>query len=152
MSRKLITEQLQAAATRYWADKMYSCHKEVGILPWGGRRVDLFAFTVRLDTVVCEIKSGAADFDADRKFEEYLPFCSAFYFVISQEYWDSDACDRLREAAKRVGAGVLVLPTGNRRLVSMMRVTKRVQPPSQSLKAVIVKLAWRLGHTKYSKR
>lgn len=153
MSRRLITESLQIAARRYWTKKLYSVHHEVGIFPWGQRRVDLFAFNMKLDTVVCEIKSGAADFNADNKYELYLPYCHAFYFVISEEYWESKACQRLKDAAKRLGAGVLVLPTGQRNLVSMIRVrTKRTVMPPSFLKTTITKLAWRLGHNRSNTR
>lgn len=147
MSRKIATDRLHVAARRYWATKGYSVHHEVGVLPQGRRKVDLFAFNMALDIVVCEVKSGAADFNADSKYEEYLPYCHGFYFVIDQQYWESRACQRLKDAAKRLGAGVLVLPTGRRNLVSMQRVTKRVAPlPPYFLKTTITKLAWRLGH------
>lgn len=152
MSRKIVTDKLQMAARRYFAKQMYSVHHEVGLLPQGARRADVFAFNMKLDTVVCEVKSGAADFDADHKYEQYIPYCHAFYFVISQEYWDSKACQRLKDAAKRLGAGVLMLPTGNRNLVSMMRVRRRQQLPPAFLKTTIVKLAWRLGHNRSNVR
>lgn len=127
---------------------MYSVHHEVGVLPRGRRKVDVFAFNMKLDVVVCEIKSGAADFNADSKYEQYLQYCHGFYFVIEQAYWDSRACNRLKEAAKRIGAGVLVLPTGGRNLVSKQRATRRQQLPPTFLKTTITKLAWRLGHNR----
>lgn len=153
MSRKLITETLHKAARRYFAKSMYSVHHEVGVMPRGRRKADIFAFNMKLDVVICEIKSGAADFNADSKYEEYLPYCHAFYFVIAQEYWESPTCNRLKEAAKRLGAGVLILPTGNRNLVSVVRVGKRRQSlPPNYLKTTITKLAWRLGHNRSNVR
>jgi hypothetical protein len=152
MSRKLVTERLHVAARRYWTRKGYSVHHEVGVVPWGRRKVDIFAFNMKLDTVVCEVKSGAADFDADKKYRQYLPYCHGFYFVVDQAYWDSGQCDRLRAAAKELGAGVLMLPAGRQRLVSVMRVTKRSKLPPGFLKTTITKLAWRLGYNKGNSR
>lgn len=148
MSRKTITTLLHEAGRRYWAEKNYSVHHEVGILPRGRRKVDLFCFSMKHDVLICEVKSGAADFNADQKFEEYIPYCHGFYFIIDQTYWDSRACDKLREAAKRLGAGVLMLPTGRRRLISMISVKRRQGLPPQFLKTTITKLAWRLGHNR----
>lgn len=150
--RRSITERLHRSARAYWATKMFSVHHEVGILPWGKRKVDLFCFDMKHNTVICEVKSGAADFNADQKYEQYIPYCHAFYFVISEEYWQSKACDRLKEAAKRLGAGVLVLPTGGRTLVSMMRASKRTELPPYFLKTTITKLAWRLGFNRSNYR
>ncbi len=36
--------------------------------------------------VIAEIKSCEADFTADGKWEDYLPFCDEFYFAVSAEF------------------------------------------------------------------
>jgi hypothetical protein len=47
-----------------------------------GRRVDVMALGAAGDFAIAEIKSSPADFRADRKWQEYLGFCEAFYFAV----------------------------------------------------------------------
>lgn len=47
-----------------------------------GRRVDVIAMDSGGETLVVEIKSCVADFRADRKWMEYLPYCDLFYFAV----------------------------------------------------------------------
>ena len=47
-----------------------------------GRRVDVIAVNGAGETVIVEIKSSTADYRADRKWNEYLEFCDAFYFAV----------------------------------------------------------------------
>lgn len=46
------------------------------------RRVDVIAMNGDGETLIVEIKSCAADFRADRKWMEYLPYCDQFYFAV----------------------------------------------------------------------
>ena len=50
-------------------------------LPYG-RRVDVIALGDDGAFLIAEIKSSPADFRADRKWQEYLPFCEGFYFAV----------------------------------------------------------------------
>lgn len=143
-NRKSVADGLHEAARNYLVKKMFSVHHEVGIEAWGKRRADLFAFSTKLDVVICEVKSCAADFDTDHKWIQYIPYCHRFYFVISQAYWDSAQADRLRDAAKEHGAGVLVL--GARGILeSKINSKSRTTLPEGFAKRVITKLAWRNG-------
>jgi hypothetical protein len=63
----------------------------LGEMGWGalaefrlpvGRRVDVMALSEAGRFAIIEVKSGAADYRADRKWREYLPFCEAFYFAV----------------------------------------------------------------------
>ena len=47
-----------------------------------GRRVDVIAVNGAGETVIVEIKTSTADYRADRKWNEYLEFCDAFYFAV----------------------------------------------------------------------
>lgn len=47
-----------------------------------GRRVDVIAVDGGGGTLIVEIKSCVADFRADRKWAEYLPYCDLFYFAV----------------------------------------------------------------------
>lgn len=47
-----------------------------------GRRVDVIGLDRRGRFAVAEAKSGVADWRADAKWPEYLPFCDWFYFAV----------------------------------------------------------------------
>jgi hypothetical protein len=47
-----------------------------------GRRADVIAVNGAGETVIVEIKTSTADYRADRKWNEYLEFCDAFYFAV----------------------------------------------------------------------
>lgn len=49
----------------------------------GGRRVDVIGLDARGRFAIAEIKSGPADFRADRKWRDYLPSCDDFYFAVA---------------------------------------------------------------------
>jgi hypothetical protein len=51
-----------------------------------GRRVDVMALDGDGAFTIVEIKSSAADFRADRKWQEYLPFCERFYFAVPEDF------------------------------------------------------------------
>lgn len=48
-----------------------------------GRRADVAAVDHRGLCVIVEVKASRADFLADRKWPEYLPYCDAFYFAVA---------------------------------------------------------------------
>ncbi len=47
-----------------------------------GRRVDVIAVNGTGETVIVEIKTSTIDYRSDRKWNEYLEFCDAFYFAV----------------------------------------------------------------------
>ncbi|MBI1391223.1 MAG: MmcB family DNA repair protein [Alphaproteobacteria bacterium] len=51
-----------------------------------GRRVDLAGLNEKGRIIVAEIKSCRADFEADRKWTDYLDFCDAFYFAVDADF------------------------------------------------------------------
>lgn len=51
-----------------------------------GRRVDVAAIDGAGGIVFVEIKVSVADFRADAKWPEYLPFCDAFYFAVPEAF------------------------------------------------------------------
>jgi len=56
-------------------------------LPLGiGRRVDIMALGRRGEIITVEIKSCAADFRADGKWEEYLDYCDRFFFAVPPDF------------------------------------------------------------------
>ena len=51
-----------------------------------GRRADLVGLAGDGRIVVAEIKSGAADFRADRKWEACRAYCDTFYFAVAPDF------------------------------------------------------------------
>lgn len=51
-----------------------------------GRRVDVMALGRDRNFVAIEIKSCEADFRADRKWQEYRPWCDRFYFAVREDF------------------------------------------------------------------
>jgi len=51
-----------------------------------GRRVDVIAVNGAGETVIVEIKTSTADYRSDRKWNEYLEFCDAFYFAVPSAF------------------------------------------------------------------
>ncbi len=50
------------------------------------RRADVAAIGANGDITIVEIKSSVADFRADNKWPEYIPFCDRFYFAVSHDF------------------------------------------------------------------
>jgi hypothetical protein len=51
-----------------------------------GRRADLVAVDRAATITIVEVKSGRADFLADRKWQAYLGFCDRFYFAVDRDF------------------------------------------------------------------
>lgn len=51
-----------------------------------GRRVDVIAVNGAGETVIVEVKTSTADYRSDRKWNEYLEFCDAFYFAVPSAF------------------------------------------------------------------
>lgn len=50
------------------------------------RRVDVMGLTGAGQFLAVEVKSSVADFRADSKWPEYLPFCDRFYFAVTTDF------------------------------------------------------------------
>jgi hypothetical protein len=62
-------------------------HAVLAELPLGnGRRADLVAIDRAATITIAEVKSGRADFLADRKWQAYLGFCDRFYFAVNRDF------------------------------------------------------------------
>jgi len=51
-----------------------------------GRRADILALGPKGEIWLIEIKSSVADFRADEKWEEYLPYCDRFCFAVGPDF------------------------------------------------------------------
>ncbi len=75
---------LARGVIRAFGDMGQSCILE---LPLGnGRRVDVMALDRGGRLTIVEIKSSLADYRADNKWLEYLPYCDAFYFAVGADF------------------------------------------------------------------
>ena len=75
---------LARGVTRLFADLGRSSLLE---FPLGnGRRVDVIALDRGGLVTIVEIKSSAADYRADRKWRDYLPYCDSFYFAVAEDF------------------------------------------------------------------
>jgi hypothetical protein len=84
LARPQITSVVTRGAARLFAALGYAPLLEVG-LP-NGRRADIMAIGPRGQISIAEVKSGLPDFQTDRKWHEYQPYCDAFYFAVAPEF------------------------------------------------------------------
>lgn len=75
---------IQRGVTRFCRQQNIACLPEVP-LP-NHRRADIMAATDKGELWIIEIKSGLADFQADQKWPEYLPYCDRFYFAVDPSF------------------------------------------------------------------
>lgn len=54
--------------------------------PGGGLRMDVAALTDKGRIICVECKSGAADFQSDKKWRGYLDWCDEFYFAVDADF------------------------------------------------------------------
>jgi len=87
LSRPQTTLGVTRGVCRLLVDMGYAPLLEVG-LP-NGRRADVMALGPRGDILICEVKSGIEDFRCDQKWQEYGPFCDAFYFAVPPGFPDA---------------------------------------------------------------
>lgn len=51
-----------------------------------GRRADVMGLGGDGEILIVEVKSGVADFRADRKWPEYQPYCDGFWFAVAPAF------------------------------------------------------------------
>lgn len=145
ISRKQITEAIQRATIGYYTKKNFGVNVELGVMPWGRRRVDVVAVNRKGHIVICELKSNKQDFVSDKKFLEYLPFCNQMYIVIY--YQDLKWMEDYLPTLKKNGIGVHIL-SENGLLVNHLRAPNR-KMMRKTKREILLRLAWR--NAKFSK-
>jgi hypothetical protein len=50
------------------------------------RRADVMGLSAKGEIVIIEVKSGLADFRADGKWQDYLPYCDHFAFAVDETF------------------------------------------------------------------
>ena len=67
--RQHTTDMLKKAAIGYLVKKGYGVNLELGIIPWGKRKVDVIGINFKSHIVVFEVKSCKSDYVTDKKWE-----------------------------------------------------------------------------------
>jgi hypothetical protein len=80
-------EHIRQIVAKYFTDKLWAVHFEVGIVKSGRLRVDVLATNMRSEIVIVEIKSSVADFKADKKMGLYAKYCDKLYLAMSEEVY-----------------------------------------------------------------
>lgn len=150
IGRKGVTNLVTRAVANYWARKNYSSHIEVGILPWGKRRIDVLTLNTKGQFIGIEVKSCRADYKSDSKWHEYLPFTNKFYFAFPQSMYDSKKLfAQIVEDTKPHGVGILILDENQGGIKVVQNAKKRKMEKAHKTK-VIIKLAWRGGNGRHN--
>ena len=147
VDRKSVTQLLLKAATGYFVKKTMGVNIEVGVMPWGSRRVDLVALSTKGHVVIAEIKSSLSDLKSDSKMHEYIPHCNQMYLVVSQDMYEKYTDYVVERAGKEIG--VLVLDEETGWLRSVKNASNRNMNPKDK-RTIILRLAFR--GAKFSKR
>lgn len=104
--RRQVTSAVTSAVMGYLLKKGYGIYREMGVKKWGARRVDVCGVNLYGYLVVCEVKSGMADYRADQKMHEYLPYCNKMYVAFPHTMKITDA---IKKEITSKGIGIMVL-------------------------------------------
>ncbi len=77
-------EAVVRGVSRLFRDMGKTCISEFTLNT--GRRVDILALDRKGAFTVVEVKSSVADYRADNKWHEYLPYCDQFYFAVPLDF------------------------------------------------------------------
>ncbi len=78
------TRAIHRAAARFCRARGWAPLAEVA-LP-NGRRADILALLPDRGFVCIEVKSGRADYESDRKWEEYREYCDRLFFAVDADF------------------------------------------------------------------
>ncbi|MEG0374010.1 MAG: MmcB family DNA repair protein [Raoultibacter sp.] len=142
MSRPDKTAYLTEAVQQYWNGKRYSCHVELGLIKHGNLRADVFCLNTKCDMIITEVKSCWADFNTDKKWHKYLPFCMRMYFVVDETLFESRG-DEIIARIKKRGCGLIVVNKFGSAFVKSN--AKRKTMKNEIVAKMLIKAAWRGG-------
>lgn len=145
LTRLVIANILKAATISYYAHKNFSCYTELGVVPWGKRRMDVFCINMKGQMIGVETKSCWADFKKDDKWHEYLEHCNKFYFCVPENVYEKHKSE-FKEACKKHSCGLFVLGSDGY-LTNRISATKRKMDKSNKLR-LLLKVAWRGGESR----
>ena len=82
--RDAAAQALARGVMRLLGDVGQSCLCEFTLK--NGRRADVIAVATDGMFSIVEIKTSVADFRADHKWQDYIPFCDRFYFAVPEDF------------------------------------------------------------------
>lgn len=82
--KPLTADQIKQAVARYWTEKNFAVHFEMGVCSYGTLRADVVALNMAARLVIIEVKSSVSDFRTDKKWQGYAQFCNQFYFAMTE--------------------------------------------------------------------
>ncbi len=145
LSRPDTTKALTECVQQYWIEKRFSCHAEIGLMKRGSLRADVFALNTKGETVICEIKSSWPDFSTDKKWHKYSRYADKFFFAVSEHMYEKYG-ERLYEAVKESGAGVLIIMSYGK--VYVKHRAKKNEVRKSISRRMLTRCAWRGGRWK----
>ncbi len=83
-SRPEITAALARGVCKLLIDHDYAPLLELPLA--NGRRADVVGLNAKGGIVIVETKSCFEDFRVDMKWQEYAPYCDAFYFAVTEDF------------------------------------------------------------------
>lgn len=113
------TAQVRRATARLMVNLGW-CYLHEVPLP-DGRRADLLGLRGDGGVTCVEIKSGVADYAADRKWGDYLEYCDAFYFAVDVEFPQALIPPEPGLIVAADGQATLVRPAPERKLAGARR-------------------------------
>jgi len=145
-SRKEITYALTQACMHYWVKKNRGVSLELGLNFWGKQRADVVALALNGHICICEVKSCSSDFQTDKKFELYLPYCNKLYIVVPPNAkWLKKHKPRLKE----LGIGIMTLSPATG-YIKVVKNAKNRELDDEIKHNLMLRIAWR--GSQYSKR
>lgn len=141
LSRPDTTAAVTEYVQRYWIEKGFSCHPEMGLTRGGRLRADVFALNTKGETVLVEVKSCWADLSTDLKWEQYRLYANKFFFAVSEHFYEKDGAriwDKVKEHA-----GVLVVEASGK--VKVKHRAKEFKVHSRISRRMLTRCAWRGG-------
>lgn len=148
LERPAVTKRLTLAAAQYLSVKGYACHPEVALKAWGARRADLLGLNLKGHVILCEVKSCAQDFQTDKKWRKYLPYCNKMYFVVPYFLLNQKIGTSFIKQLTKEGVGIMVL--NEKGWIDVVKKARNRPVDPTFTAQMILRLAWRGGV--YSKR
>lgn len=75
---------LSRGVCRHLLSYDFVCVEE--LVPTSGRRVDVMALGPKGEIWIIECKSSRADFQADRKWQDYLEWCDRYFWAVDRNF------------------------------------------------------------------
>ncbi len=134
---------LKKASSMMFFKYGYSMTFELGLKSWGRRRADVIGCKIKGDLVLIEVKSSVADFRADGKWTEYLPFADRVYLAFTKEV--ARKIHGNPELKARIPKRVGVLVLGDDGYMKVAKPARRVEVETETRISILARLAWRAG-------